>query len=75
MRKQASTAADRPEVARRAWVLLVGLPLVAVVLGVVVFAVLLSDARAYVLAASGLGVSAMNYRRLKTRSKASADRS
>ena len=64
--------ADRPEVKRRACVLLIGLPLVAVALGVVL-AGLLSHRTGFVLVAFGLAVSATNYRRLKGMSKASGD--
>ena len=66
--------ADRQEVKRRAWVLLIGFPLVAVVLGVVL-AVLLSYTTGFVLVALGLLVSVTNYRRLRPMSKGSGDRS
>jgi hypothetical protein len=52
---------------RRAWALLVGLPLVAVALGIVLVA-FWSYYPALVLL-SGLPLSAMNYRRLKAMSK------
>jgi hypothetical protein len=55
-------------------VLLIGFPLVAVVLGVVL-AVLLSYTTGFVLVALGLLVSVTNYRRLRPMSKGSGDRS
>jgi hypothetical protein len=54
-------------VKRRAWVFLIGLPLVAVVLGVV-WAVLWSLVMGLVLVVCGLLVSATNYQRLKAMS-------
>jgi len=55
-------------------VLLIGFPLVAVLLGVVL-AVLLSYTTRFVLVALGLLVNVTNYRRLRPMSKGSSDRS
>jgi hypothetical protein len=63
---------DHPEPKRRAWALLIGLPLVAVVLGLVL-GVLRSYTMGFVLVVFGLLVSGANYRRLKTMRKPSGD--
>jgi len=56
---------EEPTVKRRAWVLLIGLPLVAGVIGIA-FMLFLSSYRALPLL-FGLPISAMNYRLLKSR--------
>lgn len=55
---------DHPQIRSRAWLFLVGLPLVGVVV-FVVFAVAFADYRALVLVPLGFLISAVNYRRLK----------
>jgi len=70
--KEPVPKADHPEPKRRAWALLIDLPLVAVVLGLVL-AVLRSYAMAFVLLVFGLLVSGANYRRLKTMRKPSGN--
>ena len=61
--KEPVPTADHPEPKRRAWALLIGLPLVAVGLGLVLVA--LSYTMGFFLVVFGLLVSATNYRRLK----------
>jgi len=59
-----STVLERDNIKRRAWVMLVGLPLIAVAGGIVLAAALSYDA-ALVLVPFGLLVSSVNYRQLK----------
>jgi hypothetical protein len=65
-------ATEEPALKQRAWLLLVGLPLVAAVLGIALF-VFFSSYRALALL-FGLPVSAVNYRRLRSMSKLSRER-
>ena len=60
---------DEPTVKRRAWMLLVGLPLIASVLGIVL--VVFWTYYGAIVLILGPGLSAVNYRRLKSTSRPS----
>jgi hypothetical protein len=65
----ASSSEDESPIARRAWVLLVGLPLLGVALGIAM--IVFWSYYAAVVLLFGLPLSAMNYRRLKAMTKRS----